>query len=75
MAQIQIQELCTLRAELAQLKRDRKALIKVAAAALVLVNDMDDDTFESLEAADLMATYINHLSAPILDEAMRFASA
>lgn len=73
MAQIQLKELCTLHAELAQLKQERDELIKIAGAALVLVNDMDENTFESFEAAELVASYINHLPEPVLEETMRFA--
>ena len=73
MAEIQLEALCMLRSELAQLKQEREAWIRIAGAALVLVNDMDEDTFETFEAAELMAQYIQNLPETLLDAAQNFA--
>lgn len=73
MAEIKLEALCMLRTELAQLKQEREAWIRIAGAALVLVHDMDEDTLETFEAAELMAQYLNHLPETMLDAAQKFA--
>lgn len=55
------------------MKQEREAWIRIAGAALVLVQDMDEDTLETFEAAELMAQYLNHLPEAMLDAAQMFA--
>jgi hypothetical protein len=62
-----------LRAEANLLRKERDDLVRLAGAALVLVNDMDANLFESYEAAELVAECINHLPEPVLEEVLRYS--
>lgn len=68
-----IKELCELRAEAGRLRQERDDLMRIVSAALVLVNDLDNNLFESYEAAELVAEGINHLPDPLLDEVLRYS--
>ena len=61
-----------LRSEVDRLKREREKLLRLACASLVLVNDMDSDTYESYEAAELVADCLNHLPEPMMKEVLGY---
>lgn len=73
MIQLGIKELCELRAEAGRLRQERDDLMRIVSAALVLVNDLDSNLFESYEAAELVAEGINHLPEPLLDEVLSYS--
>lgn len=73
MAQVQIRDLCRMRSEIERLRSEREELMRVVGAALVLVNDLDEDMFESYEAAELVAECLNHLPDPVLNEVMNYS--
>ncbi|HUW51533.1 MAG TPA: hypothetical protein VMV75_11020 [Sulfuricella sp.] len=62
-----------LRSELDRLKTEREKLLQLACAALVLVNDLDSDTYESYEAAELVADCLNHLPDPVMNEVLGYS--
>ena len=70
MDRLNIADLYLLRSENRQLKKEREELIRIVGAALVLVNDLDADTFHSYEAAELVADCIEQLPERVLNEAM-----
>jgi len=61
-----------LRAEVDRLKVEREKLLRLACASLVLVNDMDSDTYESYEAAELVANCLNRLPEPMMKEMLGY---
>ena len=65
------QEISMLRAELEMLMSERQALLRITGAAAAFVAELDADVLpeETLEAAELLAEYIN--AAP--EETMRDA--
>ena len=72
MTRFGIKDMYRLRAEHDRLKEERKKLLQLACAALVLVNDMDSDTYESYEAAELVADYLDHLPDPVMNEVLSY---
>lgn len=68
MAQFGMIDMYRLRAELDRLKMERVNLLRIAGAAMVLVNDLDSDTYESYEAAELVTDCLNHLPEPVIEE-------
>lgn len=73
MAQFGIIDMYRLRSELDRLKTEREKLLQLACAALVLVNDLDSDTYESYEAAELVADCLNHLPDPVMNEVLGYS--
>lgn len=73
MAQFGMIDMYRLRSELDRLKTEREKLLQLACAALVLVNDLDSDTFESYEAAELVADCLNHLPDPVMNEVLGYS--
>ncbi|MCE5182823.1 MAG: hypothetical protein LLG15_13620 [Betaproteobacteria bacterium] len=73
MAQFGIIDMYRLRSELDRLKTERVKLLQIACAALVLVNDLDSDTYESYEAAELVADCLNHLPDPVMNEVLGYS--
>jgi hypothetical protein len=73
MAQFGIIDMYRLRSELDRLKAEREKLLQIACAALVLVNDLDSDTYESYEAAELVADCLNHLPDPVMNEVLGYS--
>lgn len=55
-------ECVALRAEIEALKRERKLLLELAAAAALLVRDLDEDTFETHESAELICELLHKLA-------------
>jgi len=72
-AQFGIIDMYRLRSELDRLKTEREKLLQLACAALVLVNDLDSDTYESYEAAELVADCLNHLPDPVMNEVLGYS--
>ncbi|MDD5241615.1 MAG: hypothetical protein PHG47_07835 [Sulfuricella sp.] len=62
-----------LRSELDRLKIEREKLLRLACAALVLVNELDSDTYESYEAAELVADCLNRLPDPVMTEVLSYS--
>lgn len=63
-----IKDMYRLRSEVDRLMMEREKLLRLACASLVLVNDMDRDTYESYEAAELVADCLDHLPEPVMKE-------
>lgn len=72
MAKFGIRNMYGLRAEVDRLRVEREKLLRLACASLVLVNDMDSDTYESYEAAELVADCLNHLPEPMMKEVLGY---
>jgi len=72
MAKFGIKNMYRLRAEVDRLKVEREKLLRLACASLVLVNDMDSDTYESYEAAELVANCLNRLPEPMMKEMLGY---
>lgn len=71
---LNIRDVCLLRMENRRLKEEREHLVRIAGAALVLMRDLDADTYETFEAAELMAQCLEHLPKDVLDEALSLSS-
>lgn len=69
MDRLMIRDFYRLRTENLRLKEERECLIRIAGAAMVLIRDLDTDTFQSFEAAELMADCLEHLPEGVLSEA------
>ncbi|MBS4098430.1 MAG: hypothetical protein KGZ83_16535 [Sulfuricella sp.] len=67
---LSVRDVCLLRTENRQLKKERGELIRIVGAALVLMRDIDADTFQTFEAAELVAECLDSLPEQLLDEAM-----
>jgi hypothetical protein len=61
----------SLRLELARLRAERQPLLKLAAAACMLIHDLDDDTLETFESAELLADCLRRMPEDVVHEAMR----
>lgn len=66
------QEIALLRRELEMLMAERQALLRVVGAATVLIASLDSQRLPvgAVEAADIVATSINSLSAETLQDAL-----
>jgi len=64
------QEMAVLRSQIDRLVRERKVLVQVAGAAALLVRELDDDTFETYEAAGLLAEYLRQVDKNIVHAAL-----
>ena len=71
------QEIALLRDELEMLMGERKALLRVAGAAAVMIASMDSKRLPvgAIESADLVATTINDLSEETLQDALSAVNA
>ena len=74
---INLEEINMLRAELEMLMKERQALLKITGAATSLVAELDSHDLlkGAVEAADLLATSINHLSEETLKDALNAVQA
>ncbi len=61
-------ECVDLRAELSRLKAERKVLLELASAAALLLRDLDADTFETHEAAELLYDLLQQLPSQTVVE-------
>lgn len=75
MDRLMIKDFYMMRSENQRLLAEREGLIRMVGAALVLMHDLDADTFQSFEAAELMADCLDHLPERVLDEAMSLCRA
>lgn len=75
MARLGIVNTYRLRSELKRLRAERKKLLHLAGAAMVLIHDLDRDTYESYEAAELVADCLERLPAPVKDEVLDYSGA
>lgn len=66
------QELALLRSELEMLMSERQSILRVVGAATVLIASLDSKRLPvgAVEAADMVATSINHLSEETLQDAL-----
>lgn len=72
MTKFGIKDIYKLRSEVDRLKVEREKLLRLACASLVLVNDMDSDTYESYEASELVVDCLNHLPEPMMKEVLGY---
>ncbi len=63
-------ELTQLRSEMERLLRERQLLLRVAAVAAVLVNELDPDTYETYDSAELLAAFLNQVDGSTLRQAV-----
>ncbi|MGD9786729.1 MAG: hypothetical protein AB7U30_02135 [Sulfuricellaceae bacterium] len=61
----------SLRLEVARLRAERQALLRLAAAACMLIHDLDGDTLETFESAELLADCLRRMPEDVVYEAMR----
>ena len=66
------EEVALLRRELEMLMNERQAILRVVGAATVLIASLDSKRLPvgAVEAADMVATSINHLSEETLQDAL-----
>lgn len=66
------QEVALLRSELEMLMSERQSILRVVGAATVLIASLDSKRLPvgAVEAADMVATSINHLSEETLQDAL-----
>ena len=66
------QEVALLRSELEMLMSERQSILRVVGAATVLIASLDSERLPvgAVEAADMVATSINHLSEETLQDAL-----
>lgn len=62
-------ECVDLRAEIKRLKTERKLFLEMASAAALLLRDLDADTFETHEAAELLHGLLQQLPSQAMAEA------
>lgn len=62
-------ECVDLRAELNRLRAERKLFLELASAAALLLRDLDADTFETHEAAELLYELLQQLPSQAMEEA------
>lgn len=63
------QECVSLRAEIAKLREERKLFLEMASVAALLLRDLDADTFETQEAAELLYELLQQMPAQAKEEA------
>lgn len=68
-------ECVDLRAELSRLKAERKLFLELASAAALLLRDLDADTFETHEAAELVYELLQQLPSKTVEEAPYWSQA
>lgn len=68
-------ECVDLRAELSRLKAERTVFLELASAAALLLRDLDTDTFETHEAAELLYGLLQQLPSQTLAEAPYWVAA
>lgn len=56
--------------DLARLRAEREKLLRLAAAACLLLRELDGDTFETFESAELLAHCLRGLPESTVREAM-----
>ncbi|MDP3637662.1 MAG: hypothetical protein U0989_12715 [Azonexus sp.] len=66
------QEIALLRSELEMLMSERQSILRVVGAATALIASLDSERLPvgAVEAADMVATSINHLSEETLQDAL-----
>jgi hypothetical protein len=71
------QEIALLREELEMLMSERQAILRVVGAATALIASLDSKRLPlgAVEAADMVATSINHLSEETLQDALAAVNA
>lgn len=63
------QECVSLRAEIARMREERKLFLEMASAAALLLRDLDADTFETQEAAELLYELLQQLPTQAREDA------
>lgn len=63
-------EEAVLHLEYARLRAEREKLLRLAAAACLLLRELDGDTFETFESAELLAHCLGGLPEDTVREAM-----
>lgn len=72
MAKFGMKDMYRLRSEVERLRMEHEKLLRLACASLVLVGDMDSDTYESYEAAELVADCLDRLPEPVRKEMLGY---